>query len=145
MHSTHVHTKEIKPLSAGSRRFREFSGSFAVTRETECSSGKAPRHRALSWQLRLPLKNDCGWQQSPSVKRKDGFRNLLGKNAASVLNKAFGPKPKLGKVQRWKDPALCDPVSLIPSRTLCTFISMLSPPPTQPGSWKAAGRGQGHS
>jgi hypothetical protein len=83
-----VHTKEIKPLSARSHRFREFSGSFAVTREMENGSRKAPPAPSpWAGNSAAPEKWLCGWEQSTSRRGKRPSM-FVGENAALFMNKA---------------------------------------------------------
>lgn len=76
----------MKALSAGARRFREFSGSFAVTRETERSS----RHCALSWQLKLLLKNEAA-AESETPLWEEGWQRPAGAETQLLF-----PAPRAG-------------------------------------------------
>ena len=126
MHNTHAHTKEIKPLSAGSCCFREFSGSFAVTRES-VAGRRLPQHRALSRQVKRSLKK-CHWVRAKHLcNGKDGFLFLLRKTKLPFQRKLLVQSSSWAKCKGERAPTLWGLVSLpLSSPPPSHFISCLS-------------------
>lgn len=81
----HRHTKELKPLAAGSCRFREFSGSFAATRESVEGGQGAPPALGLSGQLERHLKTERLGESKAPLKQKRWLSIFVEKKQSSCF------------------------------------------------------------